>query len=104
MPRHLRVGSRLFFYESQSRKEIVGEARIIEVRLGTDAEVLARYSDRLFLTSTEFEEYVGNRKGKQLLILVVENPKRYKTPMKTAKPITMSGQYMTLEAYRALQA
>lgn len=52
-PERLRIGSRLFFYESRRKQEVVGEARIAEISTGTIEQVLARFGDKLFLTQTE---------------------------------------------------
>jgi len=62
----LQAGSRLFFYESRGGKEVVGEARIIEVGSGTVDEVLARFGDDLFLTRPE--------RGSQRVEELWENP------------------------------
>ena len=42
-PEKLLVGSRLFFYQSSSKNEIVGEARIGKISDGTVEEVLAKF-------------------------------------------------------------
>lgn len=56
----------MFFYESRGGKEVVGEARIIEVGSGTVDEVLARFGDDLFLTRPE--------RGSQRVEELWENP------------------------------
>ena len=101
-PLKLQVGSKLFFYKSKSDKEIVGEATISEIGTATSDDLTKRYSERLFLSPIELDEYVGDRKLKKLLYLVLKNPRKYKIPFRLDKPVTMAGQYMTLEAYRIL--
>jgi hypothetical protein len=104
LPRRLRAGSRLFFYQSGGSKEIVGEARIDEIAVGTVQEVLAKFGERLFITRSELEEYAGNRGAKTMLILLLDDPKKYKVPLKLGKSVTMAGQYMTKEMYDTLKS
>jgi len=91
----LQVGSKLFFYESQGGKEIVGEARIVEITQGTVDEVLARFGRDLFLTRSELEVYAGSRRGRRMLVLVLEDMTRYSSPLKLDRGITMAGRYIT---------
>ena len=104
LPKRLHPGSKLFFYESRSKKEIVGEARIVEISSGTPQEVLQRFRNDLFLTATEFEKYIGDRKSQRVLVLILTSAKRYRRPLKIAKAITMTGQYMTKQMLRSLRA
>jgi len=97
IPVRLRVGSRLFFYESGGNKQVVGEARIVGIESGTHAEVLTRYGDDLFLTPVEFEAYARDRRAKRMLVLVLEDVKKYAVPLRLNKGLTMAGQYMTRE-------
>ena len=103
LPKELQCGSRLFFYKSRNNKEVVGEARIVEVCSGTVEEVLTRFGDGLFLTRTELEEYAGNRRTKQMLALVLEEPKRYEVPTRLDKSVTMAGLYMTKTMLKKLR-
>lgn len=103
-PGRLHSGSRLFFYQSGSSKEVVGEARIVGIAAGTVEEVLAKHGKDLFLTPTELETYAGNRKAKRMLILILEDAKRYQVPLKLDKGLTMAGQYMTKTMYDDLRA
>ena len=91
----LQVGSKLFFYESQGAKEIVGEARIVEITQGTVDEVLARFGRDLFLTRSELEAYAGSRRGRRMLVLVLEDMTRYSLPLRLDRGITMAGRYVT---------
>lgn len=91
----LQVGNKLFFYESQGGKEIVGEARIAEITQGTVDEVLVRFGRDLFLTRDELEGYAGNRRGRIMLVLVLEDITRYSVPLRLDKGITMAGRYVT---------
>jgi len=104
VPRSLQSGSRLFFYESRSNKEIVGEAKIVEITSGTIEEALAKYGEDLFLTRIELEDYAGDRKTKRMLALVLEDVKKYTVPLRPNKSVTMAGQYMTKSMYDDLRA
>jgi hypothetical protein len=103
LPRRLHSGSRLFLYQSRNNREIVGEARIVEMASATLEEVLARFGDDVFLTRTELEEYSGTRKGKRMLVLVLEEARKYASSLKLDKSITMAGQYMTKKTLRELK-
>jgi hypothetical protein len=102
LPLRLRKGSKLFFYESRSNRQIVGEATIVEVGAATAEDAIARFGDDLFLAKEELERYVGVRKKKRMLILVVDRPKRYRNALRLEKPITMTGQYMTKNMHESL--
>jgi hypothetical protein len=106
--RQLRPGSKLFFYEARSGRKIVGEARILAIDTSTPEEVVSKYSGQLFLTTTELEEYAskgwsGDRKSKEMLVLIVTNPRKYKTPLTLGKKLTMAGQYMTRKMFETLE-
>jgi len=100
----LRSGSRLFFYESKGNKQIVGEARIVEMDSRKPEEVFTRFEKNLFLTCAEFEEYTRERKTREMLVLVVADAKKYAIPLTLNKSVTMAGQYMTKQMYHALRA
>lgn len=103
-PKMLQPGAKLFFYESRSKKEIVGEARITELSYGTVGEVVEKYANDLFLTRKELEEYAGDRRGKRMLVLRLSNARKYSLPLRMDKPVTMAGQYMTKRMYNGLRA
>ena len=103
-PQRLRIGSRLFFYESERNREVVGEARIVEISSETADAMLTKYGDALFLTPAELNEYVEQRREKKMLVLVLKGAKRYKTPLKLKKSLTMAGQYMTAQMHEDLKA
>ena len=103
MHTRVREGSKLFFYESRSRKQIVGEATISRVSSGTMSEVLLEYNNGLFLNLSELREYVGNRTEKKMLILVLYHVRKYAAPLSVDVPITMAGRYMTKEFSRRLE-
>ncbi len=90
-------------YQSKGNKEIVGEAKIIRIDTLPASEVLSVYGSRLFLTQSEFEDYVGNRGDKKLLVLVLKGAKRYSITLRPSKSITMAGRYMTREMFRQIE-
>jgi hypothetical protein len=102
IPGRLGLRGRLFFYQSGGAKEIVGEAKIMGIHSGTLDEVWKAYGNDLFLTRAELERYVGDRKARQMLVLVTENAKKYPTPVKLQWAVTKAGQYMTKELYERL--
>ena len=104
LPTKLKLGSKLFFYQSRSNKCIVGEARIVDMTIDTAEEVTRKYPDDLFLTAEELEDYVGNRKNKRMLVLVLKDIRKYATPIRLDKGPAMSGRYMTKAALESLRA
>jgi hypothetical protein len=103
IPLRLQPGSRLFLYESKGNMEIVGEAKILRVESIPASNAVSVYGTRLFLTQSEFEDYVGNRRDRSMLVLVLGDAKRYPVPMKLSKSVTMAGRYMTREMYLQLR-
>jgi hypothetical protein len=103
-PTRLKMGSRLFFYQSKGLKEIVGEARIVNMSWETAEEAIAAYGDRLFLTPTELRQYAGNRSAKRMLVLVLDSFKEYSIPLKLDKSTTMAGRYMTQNLFQELKS
>jgi hypothetical protein len=103
IPTRLRRGSKLFFYRSGGRKEIVGEAKIIAINSGTFDDVWNKFADRLFLTRDELEAYVGKRRNSQMAVLVLDEVREYPAPITLQHPLTMAGQYMTKQMYDRLE-
>jgi hypothetical protein len=103
IPLKLQPGSRLFPYESKGNKEIVGEAKILRVESISASDAMSVCGTSLFLTQSEFDDYVENRRGKIMLALILEDAKRYQVPLKLNKSATMAGQYMTREMYRKIR-
>jgi hypothetical protein len=102
VPARLHIGSRLFFYMSGGSREIIGDARIVKMTTATAGEVSEKYADQLFLTADELEEYVGDRWEKSMLVLSLSNARKYHSPLKLPKYVTMAGQYMTRQWYESL--
>ncbi|MGA2625738.1 MAG: DUF365 domain-containing protein [Candidatus Bathyarchaeia archaeon] len=102
VPPGLRRGSKLLFYMTGGSKEVLGEARIMDIASATSQDVLENYRDRLFLTATELEDYVGERRHKPMLVLTISDVKRYRPPRILSKYITMAGQNVTKQWYENL--
>jgi hypothetical protein len=103
IPTRLRQGSKLFFYESGGKKQIVGEAEIAGLSTGRIEEILAKYRDELFLTAPELEEYVGARRKKRMIVFVLSHVRRYAVPFQLKKSVSMAGQYMTKGMFEEMQ-
>jgi hypothetical protein len=95
IPTRVEPNSRMFFYRSRNNREVMGEAKIVEAASGTLEEVLSKFGEELFLTPTELELYVGRRKSKKMLVLVLEDVREYAIPLRLDKSVTMAGKYMT---------
>jgi hypothetical protein len=102
IPLRLRQGSKLFLYESQGNKAIVGEASITRVESVRASDAVSTYGARLFLTQLEFDEYVGNRGDKTMLALVLGEVRKYAVPLSLERSVTMAGRYMTREMHKRL--
>ena len=105
---HLKIGDKVLFYASRNIHKIVGEGMVQRVELLEPKGVLEKYCENLFLTAGELEEYRHHRSGrpptKKLLVVVLQNLKKYSEPVKPDKPITMAGQRITEKEYRNLRA
>lgn len=103
LPSRLRPGSKLYFYQSGGGKEIVGEAKIVDISSGTLDQVWSRFAGSLFLSRSEFEAYVGERKQRRMLVLVLERARKYQFSLRLNRPVTMAGEYMTQETHDKLK-
>jgi hypothetical protein len=70
---------------------------------GTVKEVYEKFGDALFLAPAELEDYAGNRESKRMLVLVLEDVRKYRYPLRLKKSVTMAGRYMTREMFRCLR-
>jgi hypothetical protein len=93
-------GSKLLFYGSGGRFEIIGEGTIDSAEFLTPAETISKYGMRLFISQKELDEYKGVRPPeRKLFVLVLRKIRKYSKPIKLGKPVTMSGQTITKETY-----
>ena len=108
-PRGTRLspGHKLFFYVSGGEKLLLGEVVIAAVKFLKPDQIIATYGERLFLSKDEFEKYSSSQPRKDcekdLLVLEIKRAKRYKSPIKFPKPLTMTGRYITREMYDSLK-
>jgi hypothetical protein len=92
--------NKIIFYASHGTKELVGEGTIKKIEFLDSEAILSRYKERLFLDEDEFRAYVRGRK--EILALALANLRKYSTPIKYGKNLTMAGQYITQVEYRSL--
>lgn len=93
----IRKGIKLYAYQSRSKRIVVGNATIAGLEYLYLKEILSIYRNRLIIPEKELKKYALGREGKRLLVLHLRDSKRYKIPIKMKKPITMAGQYITLD-------
>ena len=97
---------KVLFYASHGSKDIVGEGQIEEIEFLTPNEVLTKYGPKTFLNEDELTTYMLRQpkrdSSKRMLVLVLSKIKRYRSPVKYEKPISMAGQYLTREDYMQL--
>ena len=101
----LEKGHKILFYSAREINHIIGEGTIKFVSFMSVNEVREKYGSTLFLTSSELNNYVNKRwserskKGK-LLTIELENIIKYNRPIRSYKPITVAGYYLTDEMYK----
>jgi hypothetical protein len=93
---------KLLLYISGSNKEIAGEADIVSINLMTLSEVVSAYRSSLFLTENELRKYSGGRDNKKLMVFVLGGITKYPEAKCLGRGITMVGEYLTEEEYKAL--
>jgi hypothetical protein len=61
------------------------------------------FGDGLFITPAELDKYRMDRpKSKKLLVLHLSQIRRYETPLKSPKVVTMAGCTLSKDQYRKL--
>jgi|SRR3989344_5495476 len=98
----IRKGIKLYFYQSGSEKTIVADATIINFEYLYIDEILRKFKSKLIIPEIELAQYAFGREGKKLLVIHLKDSRKYKTPIKMIKPITMAGQYVTLDNRKML--
>ncbi len=91
----LGLGSKLYFYQSDSKQLVVGEAIIKKIEFLLMEEVLNRYYRRIIMSVEQFKQYSKKREYKRALVLKLETLIRYKRFKKTLSPVNMGGYYIT---------
>jgi len=97
---------KVVFYASHGSKEVVGEGIIETIEFLTPNEVLEKYGDRVFLNKNELMVYATRQPkrtlSKKMLTLTLSKLRRYPLGIKYERPVTMAGEYLTVEKYSAL--
>jgi hypothetical protein len=102
-PPSVSVGGKLIFYQSGGGKCLVGEATIDRIEFMTPDTIMKEFRDRLFITPDELNKYRGDRpESKMLLVLLLSQVRRYETPVKPPKVVTMAGCTLSRDQYRKL--
>jgi hypothetical protein len=102
-PPNVTVGGKLIFYQSGGEKHLVGEAIIDRIEFMTPESIVKEFRDRLFITPDELDKYRGDRpESKKLLVLFLSQVRKYKTPLKPPKVVTMAGCTLSKVQYRKL--
>ncbi|MEM4091326.1 MAG: DUF365 domain-containing protein [Thermoplasmatales archaeon] len=97
------VGAKFILYLSGGSKQLVGEAKINDIKLMTVDEILKEFADRLFISADELERYRDNRpKEKKLLVLLLSGIKKFSAPLTSPKVVTMAGCTLTKNEYKKL--
>ena len=86
---------KLLFYQSGGNKEIIGEADIKKIEHMKIDEVKKKYMDRLMAPLKNITIYSQGREDKTLIVIHLQNLKKFIIPVKCRKRITMTGQYIT---------
>jgi len=93
---HLTSKMTLYLYGSGGNKKIIAESEIKNVKSLLAKNVWEKYGDRLIQNKSEFEEYIGEREGKELVVLELDEIQRYNNSIDVpeGKKITMAGLYV----------
>jgi len=93
-PTRLNPGHFLLLYLSRKDKEIIGYARIENIRFLKPNEIKQHYVNRIQMDKEEFNGYILDRNEKQLICLELEKIIKKQIPVKVDNPITMAGKYV----------
>ena len=94
IPYKLEIGSKLFFYLSNVGRIVIGESKIKKIELLSPKEIKDLYKSKLLIKIKDFNDYVGERVDKILLVLSIENIKIYNKPVKLNYSVTIGGKYI----------
>lgn len=102
----LQQGDKVVFYASHASKQLVGEGVIDKIEFLTSSEVISKYGGKVFLSQDELKAYTARQPSrnpsKKMLVVVLTKLKKYKKDIVYPKPITMAGEYLTMERYKNL--
>ncbi len=98
----IKEGDKLYFYVSRSEKIIVGESIIERIEFLTKKDLMKKHSSDIILTISELDEYTKGRENKPILILEINDIKKYSKPIRLTKCVNMGGLYITKENERLI--
>lgn len=102
VPKVLRSGMTVLFYETGKKKAITAKGVINSVSSELPKDILNKYSTTLFLNKDEFSNYVGRRNNKCMLVIQVSDAQKLERPVNPPKTISLSGFYLNKEEYQSL--
>lgn len=104
----LETNSKIIFYVSKEKK-FVGEAVIDKIRCLSPEDAWSTYSNQLFLTQTEFEDYtsispIGGkpRPRSELTVFLLKKVKKYRAGIPAKIKMTPSGSYLGIKDYNEI--
>jgi hypothetical protein len=92
---YLEEGNLVYFYQTKSNKEVVGEGTISKIEFKNYHELLNNFPEQFFITKDELKNYVRGRFDKKMLIIHLQDIKRYRRPIRLKNYITMAGLKVT---------
>ena len=96
------AGDRIFFYDPQETRSIMGEAVIADIAFEDARGVLADFGTKLYLGEDDFKRYVSSLpegERSKMRVLHFKDPILYANPVKCDLPIAESGTYMTAKIF-----
>jgi hypothetical protein len=103
--RQIDEGEELYLYESgeNGRRKIVAKATVTSSQHLKPSKVKANYSDRVFQTEEELDEYTRGRGNKEMLVLELDDPEYLDQPVEAPGNLTVAGLYLDDERYEKLR-
>ncbi|MFH1358261.1 MAG: DUF365 domain-containing protein [archaeon] len=99
----IKENMKLIIYVSNLNKSVIGEAIIKKVEFLKYNELIKEHKKEIFLSTRELKDYASKREEKPLLVLILNEIKKYNKEKRLNYPITMSGRYITKEEYNKIK-
>ena len=87
-------GWTFYLYGSHDPRAVLAEATITKAHHMKARNVWEEYGERLFQERDEFNSYIRGRRHKDMLVLELENIKKYSEPVTPPGNITVAGLYV----------
>lgn len=101
--KNLEPGMKIVFYASYNIRALIGEGEIQKVAEISPESLMRKYKKRLFITKEELNKYASRHfKNKKLRVFEIAHLKRYKTPVKPSRNVTVAGELLTKEKYEKI--